>query len=110
MRNPWIWIFVVIWFLHLAVGAGAGYAALRLWRARRNPFIWRTGLYLCAMVVDLFASILLVFMARDVRFSWKFTIVMFAAAVIEDMIRLPLIIYVLKGPEDEVDSRINGST
>jgi hypothetical protein len=92
------WIFVVIWFGHVALGAGAGYAALRLWYSRHHPLIGRLGLYINAFIIDVLSAIVLLFVARGVTLTWKFATVMFVSTLLSDVIRAPLILYLIRGP------------
>ena len=95
-------MFAFVWLLRLALGAGAGYAALRLWDYRSHPLIGRLGLYINAFVLEALTAIVLLFVARGVKFTWTFTIVMFVGALLGDMVRAPLIMYLIRGPEEEV--------
>lgn len=90
--------FVVIWFAHMALGIGAGYAALRLWHSRHHPLIKWLGLYINAFIIDVVSAIVLLFVARGVKFTWKFTAVMFISTLLSDIVRAPLIFYLIKGP------------
>lgn len=101
MRTVWVWVFVVIWFLHLIMGAGAGFAALRLWPMRADKFTFRLMLYLHALMIDAISAIVLVFMARGVTLTWKFSITLFAATVLKDLVRLPLVVMLIKGFKDQ---------
>lgn len=91
-------IFVVIWFIHLILGVGAGYAALRLWHSRHHPLIKWVGLYMNAFIIDVLSAILLLFMARGVTLTWKFATVLFVSTLLSDIVRAPLILYLIKGP------------
>jgi len=88
--------FVIVYFLHLLLGAGAGYAALGLWPQRSNPLIGRLILYMQAAVIGVVLPILLVFMARGVTLTWTFTITWFVATLLMDVVRLPLVVYLIK--------------
>lgn len=90
--------FIIIWLFHFTLGIGAGYATLRLWSSRHHPLIWRLGIYLNAFIVDVVATVVLLFIARGVKMTWKFSTVLFVSAFISDIIRLPLIFYLIKGP------------
>lgn len=93
-------LFVIIWFIHLILGVGAGYATLRLWRSRHHPLMKWVGLYMNAFIVDVLSAIVLVFVAKGVVFTWKFTTVMFVSTFICDVIRAPLILYLIRGPSE----------
>jgi hypothetical protein len=98
MKAVITWFSVVVFLFNLALGAGAGYAALRLWSSRHHPLIWRLGIYLNAFIVDALISIVLLFVARGVRFTTTFAAVMFTGTFISNMARIPLIVYLIKGP------------
>lgn len=100
MRTFVTLLFVIIWFLHLILGVGAGYATLRLWRSRRHPLMKWVGLYMNAFIVDVLSAIVLVFVAKGVVFTWKFTTVMFVSTLLCDVIRAPLILYLIRGPSE----------
>src|SRR5947207_655819 len=100
-RRVATYAFVVVWFFHLIVGVGAGYAIWKIWPERRNKFVEFTSIHLNAAVVDALAAIVMLFMAQNVRFTWKFSIAIFAAAFLRDLFRVPLIFYVIRGPGDE---------
>lgn len=97
-RQFGLFTFVVVWFLHLALGAGATYAIIRLWELRRHPMIWRLMVYITAFGIEALTAIVLVFVARGVKFTWKFSAVMFIGALLGDVVRIPLIAYLIKGP------------
>lgn len=90
---------VILWFLHLAVGAGAAFAIMRLWYHRRNPLIKRMALYMHAAPIGILTAVVLLFMARGITLTWKFTITLFAGTLLADMLRLPFILYVLRGDD-----------
>lgn len=91
-------LFVIVYIIHLTLGIGAGYAALRLWYSRHHPLIKWVGLYINAFIVDVLSAIVLLFMAKGVVFTWKFATVMFVSTFVCDMIRAPLILYLIRGP------------
>lgn len=81
----------------------AGVAAwLRVWTrrfdedGRKDQFAHALTYSLTALPLDSLMAVALVFMARGVKFTWKFTITMFAFTLVQDLIRLPLIIYLIK--------------
>jgi len=94
---------IVVWFFHLTVGGMAGVAAwLRVWTRRyddegkKDRLAYALTYSLSALPLDSLMAIVLVFMARGVKFTWKFTIVLFAFTLVEDLIRLPLIVLLIK--------------
>lgn len=97
MKQFALWTFVVIWFLHLALGAGSGYAILRLWPNRKNALIWRLAIYMHATVIGALTSIALVFLSRGVKLTWKFTFAWFLGTLLMDLARVPLILFLVKG-------------
>lgn len=101
MRTTATLLFVVVWFIHLIVGIGAGYAALRLWHSRHHPLIRRVGLYMNAFIIDVLGAIVLLFVARGVTLTWKFSSVLFASTLLGDLLRAPLILYLIRGPAKE---------
>lgn len=100
MRTFITLFFVVIWFIHLILGVGAGYATLRLWRSRHHPLMKWVGLYMNAFIIDVLSAVVLLFMAKGVVFTWKFTTVMFVSTLLADVVRAPLILYLILGPGD----------
>jgi len=98
MRTIVTLLFVVIWFIHLILGFGAGYAALRLWHSRHHPLIKWVGLYMNAFIIDVLSAIVLLFVLRGVVLTWKFSAVLFVSTLLSDVLRAPLILYLIKGP------------
>lgn len=99
MKTVTTWVFVIIYLIHLILGIGAGYAALRLWYSRHVPLIKWVGLYINAFIIDVLSAIVLLFVARGVKLTWKFSAVMFISTLLSDIVRAPLIIYLIRGPE-----------
>lgn len=95
-----IFIYIVVYLLHLALGAGAGYAALRLWPARRHPLVWRVIVYMHGFIIETIASIALLFVARGTYFTQAFAAVLFTGMFLGDIVRAFLIAYLIKGPAD----------
>jgi len=92
-----------VWFFHLTVGGMAGVAAwLRVWTKRyddegnKDRFAYSLTYSLSALPLSALMAIVLVFMAKGVRLTWKFTITMFAFTLVQDLIRLPLIVFLIK--------------
>lgn len=102
MTSPFIWVFVVIWFYHLSIGAAAGAAIYRIYPERKNEFIKYTMIHLHAAVFDAIGAIVCVFLANGVQFTWKFTIAIFASMLVRDLVRLPLVLFILRGPGREI--------
>lgn len=100
MRSFVTLLFVIIWFIHLILGFGAGYAALRLWYGRHHPLIKWVGLYIIAFIIDVLSAIVLLFMAKGVILTWKFATVMFVSTFLGDVVRAPLILYLIRGPSE----------
>lgn len=100
MKQVVLWIFVVYWFAHLALGAGAGFASLRLWNSRKNPFILRVALFMQSLVISALLAIVLVFLARGVKLTWKFSIAWFAGYMLMGALQVPLIVFLLKGTDE----------
>ena len=100
MRQIGLWSMVVLWFLHLLLGAGAFYAIIRLWPSRANPFIRRVAIYMHGTVIGAVMAIVLVFFARGVTLTWKFAIAWFAGTLLMDAVRVPLILYLCLGGDD----------
>src|SRR5689334_10400222 len=97
MKTIALWFFVTIWFIHLILGVGAGYAALRLWYARHHPLVRWVGLYINGFIVEAITAITLIFVARGVHLTWKFSSVMFIGAFLGDLVRAPLIVFLIRG-------------
>lgn len=97
----WGLLFIFVWFFQLAVGAGAGLAAMKIWRVRDDRFAFRLMLALHAPMINALMAIVLIFMARGVRLTWKFTITWFAGALLADLVALPLILLLIKGLKDD---------
>lgn len=98
-RTATLIFFIVIWLIHVGLGAGAGYAALRLWFLRHHPLMKWVGVYIIAFIVDALSAIVLLFVAKGVKFTWKFSTVMFISTLISNVMRAPLIFYLIRGPE-----------
>lgn len=98
IKRAGTWTFVVIWLVRFVLGIGAGYAALRLWDFRHHPVIGRVGLYINGFIIEAATAVVLLFVAQGVKLTWKFSLVMFIGAFLGDMVRAPLIIYLIKGP------------
>jgi len=54
-------------------------------------------LYLNALMLEGLQAVVLVFLARNVRLTWKFSIALFAFMLAQDLLRIWLIIYLMKG-------------
>ena len=91
--------FVLVWISQVALGIGAGWAAVRLWYFRHHPLIRWVGVYMSAFIVDVISAIVLLFVARGVVLTWKFSAVMFVSALVCNILRAPLIFYLIRGPE-----------
>lgn len=98
-RTATLVFFATVWVVHLALGFGAGYAALRLWYFRHHPLIKWVGIYITAFIVDVVSAIVLLFVAKGVRLTWTFSAVMFISTLISNFFRAPLIFYLIRGPE-----------
>lgn len=98
-RTAALFIFIVSWLIHVGLGAGAGYAALRLWYFRHHPLIKWLGVYILAFIIDAISAIVLLFVAKGVKFTWKFSTVMFISALVSNLFRAPLIFYLIRGPQ-----------
>lgn len=90
---------VILFFIHLLIGAGAGFAILRLWYYRENPLIRRMAVFMHATPIGALTSIVLLFMAKGVHLTWKFSITLFAGTLLMDLVRIPFILYVCKGDD-----------
>lgn len=101
MKQFGLWTFVVIWFLHLAIGCGSGICIFILWQHRHHPLMRKIAIYMVAAPIGSLMSIVLVFMGRGVTMTWKFSITLFLGTIIADIHRLPFIIYVLQGAKGE---------
>lgn len=88
---------VILYLIHLLIGAGAGFAILRLWYYRDNPLVKRMAIYMHAAPIGALTSIVLLFMAKGVTLTWKFSITLFAGTLLADIVRLSFVVYVLKG-------------
>lgn len=109
MKTVFGYLCAFIWLFHLLLGVGAFYAALRLWVSRDHPMIWRLGIYLSGFICEVLTAITLIFVAKGVVFTWKFAGVMFIGTFVGDVVRAPLIVYLMKGPKDvKVDGDLSG--
>lgn len=99
--TPVIFIYVLIYIMHLALGAGAGYAALRLWPARQHPLVWRVIVYMHGLIIEGITSLVLLFVAQGTFFTQKFAAVLFSGMFLGDVVRSFLIVYLIKGPKKE---------
>lgn len=88
---------VIVYFIHLGIGAGSGFTILRLWYHRSNPLIKRMAIYMHAAPIGALTAIVLLFMSRGITLTWKFTITLFVGTLIADLVRLPFVVYMLKG-------------
>lgn len=91
------YVMVIVWFFHLLVGAGGVFAIIRLWPERQIDFIKFTMIHLHAVVLDALMAIFLLFMARNVQLTWKFSIAWFIFTLARDIVRLPLILWLFLG-------------
>lgn len=104
------YVFVILWFCHLVVGAGAGFAAYRLWPERDNPFVAMTMISLHAPMLNALAAIVLLFVARGVKFTWKFSAVLFGFMFLWDIVTTPLVFFILRGPRGTTETRRDPSS
>lgn len=79
------------------VGAGAAFAAMRIWPERKDKFSFRLILSLHAPMITALMAIVLIFMARNIRLTWKFTITWFVGTLLADLAVLPLTLLLIKG-------------
>jgi hypothetical protein len=100
----WGLLFIAVWFFQLVVGAGASFAAMKIWPAREDRFAFRLMLALHAPMVNALMAIVLIFMARGVMLTWKFTITWFAASLLGNLALLPLILLLIKGLKDDQET------
>lgn len=98
-RTAALFIFILSWLIHVGLGAGAGYAALRLWYFRHHPLIKWMGVYILAFIIDAISAIVLLFVAKGVKFTWQFSMVLFISALLSNVFRAPLIFYLIRGPQ-----------
>lgn len=98
MKTVLVYALTVIWCYHLATGVAAWAAAYRIWPERRNQFVKLTMIHLHAAVFDAVGAFVCLLLAQGVKFTWKFTITLFAFVLLRDLVRLPLILYILRGP------------
>lgn len=87
---------VILYFLHLLISAGCGYTIIRLWYYRENPLIKRVAIYMHAAPIMAVTAIVLIFMAKGVTLTWKFSITLFAGTLLADLVRLPFLAYILR--------------
>lgn len=77
-------------------------AWLRVWpkrldeHGRKDTLAYLLTLSLSALPIEALMAVVLVFMVKGVRFTWKFSIVLFVFMIAADLVRLPLIIYLIK--------------
>lgn len=100
MNKALIFIYVLVYILHLVLGAGAGYAALRLWPARHHPLVWRVIVYMHGFIIEAITSLILLFVARGTFFTQAFAAVLFTGMFLGDVVRTFLIVYLIKGPAE----------
>lgn len=98
-RTASAFLFAAVWLVNLIIGIGAGYAALRFWYARHVPLIHEVGLFILSSAVDAATAVILIFVTRGVRLTWKFASVWFAGALLGNLFRVPLIILAIKGKD-----------
>lgn len=92
-----IWI-ILVWLLQLATGCGAGYAAYRLWPDRSNFFARNAMIHLHATMLITLAAVALLLVSRGVKFTRPFTYVLFGFMAAWNLVSLPLILFVIRGP------------
>lgn len=93
-----IWL-ILVWLLQLATGFGAGYAAFRLWPDRSNLFARYTMIHLHATMLITLAAVVLLLMTKGVRFTRPFTYALFGFMAVWNIVSLPLILFVIRGPK-----------
>lgn len=98
MKTVAAYLFIAIWCYHLAIGVAAWAAAYRIWPERHNLFVKYTMIHLHAAMFDALGAIVALFLAQGVKFTWKFSIGIFGFMLLRDMVRLPLVLYILRGP------------
>lgn len=98
--TPLLFLYVLIYIVHLALGAGAGYAALRLWPARHHALVWRVIVYMHGFIIEAVTSLVLLFVAKGTFFTQKFAAVLFTGMFLGDIVRSFLIVYLIKGPAE----------
>jgi hypothetical protein len=101
LQTVLVWFAVYVWFQRLVMGAGAMYAAVRMWGLRQQPLSWRLGIYMLGFSLEAIVSAVLIFLAKGVHLTWKFAAVMILGGWLSDSVRIPLIFYLIKGPGDK---------
>lgn len=96
-RTAALIICVVVWLGHVWLGVIAVVAASRLWGSRHHPLLKWLWLYLNAFIIDVLSAIVMLFVARGVKFTWTFTAVMFISTVLSDIARAPLLFSLIRG-------------
>lgn len=87
----------MVWFIHvLTMSGGAVAVILRLWGERDDWFARLLIVLMGVPVVLCLQSILLLFMARGVKFTWKFSITLFTTALVIDVLMTVFVIGILK--------------
>lgn len=94
-------VFIIIWFTHLGLGVVAVMAGVRVWRSRHIPFFNYLWFYLNAFVIDVLSAIVLLFMVKGVVLTWKFSAVMFISTLLMDVVRVPLLFSIIRGPTED---------
>lgn len=85
-------------------------AWLRVWskrfdeHGRKDTFAYLLTLSLTALPIEGLMAVVLVFMTKGVVFTWKFSITLFGFMLVADLIRLPLIVYLIKPRRLNADS------
>lgn len=98
-------LFFLVWIFRLLVGAGSFYIVFgRLWRERFR-FIKLVKIYLCGAIIEAAGSIPLVLMSNTVVLNWRFSITLFTIMFFTDLVRLPLIFYLLRGEESAMPNK-----
>lgn len=90
-------LLTAIWFLHIVLCAGAGWAVLRLWYHRYHPLMGRMGIYMLGFVAEGAVSTTLLAITSTQR-TWTFVLVWCIGTLITDLPRVPLIVYIIRGP------------
>lgn len=102
---------ILIWLGHMALGIVAAVAGMRLWPSRHVPLLGKLWLYINAFLIDVVSGIVLLFVARGVRFTWTFTAVMFTSTLLSDIVRSPLLLSLVRGQSaaPETSTRVETS-
>jgi hypothetical protein len=90
-------LLTAVWFFHVLLAAGAGYAVLRLWQHRHQQFINQLGKYMTGFVVEGAGWTAMLYVTAGQR-TWTVVLTWVISTLMADLPRIPLIMFIIRGP------------